>query len=433
MWCPIVRHQGEGLAMTVKAVEMDTAQGANPRRDDELSPAYELLERTLAGARANDRPDLVRRLLGVQEELGALSDRDGEAKAVEIAAREALRALDSLESDLRSRRAMLADPAHAPRLRAELASIKARSEHLAGIAGSWRPLLDSSAASGSANLEFHLRSRTGAVLAEAERTINSGDPDKGREQLNGWLRQQLVQEADATYRLLHADVGRAAGQVADQLGLGAPHRVPAPRVISPDQLVDTLPYRPPAAGAAPGPGRLLSVLLLGFGGVAVALAAAWFLGAVVSVTALPAWLLVALAGVGVLAVTGVAVNGERSRRLSRRRADAIAAVRSVVGEFGLALGRQAHHAVNGLYLDLHQATAASVVARFAAVAGELDAIQGAAETAARGPAELTAIAVELDSLTELREQGMRLIESRGAAALTLLPGGQVEERIRAIA
>jgi hypothetical protein len=397
-------------------------------RNDELSPAYELLEHTLAGARANDRPDLVRRLLAVQEELDALADRDGEAKAVEIAAREALRALDSLEADLGSRRAMFADPAHAPRLRAELASIKARSEQLAATAGNWQPLLDRSAASGSANLEFHLRSRTAAVLAEAEQTINRVDPDNGREQLNGWLRQQLVREADATYRLLHADVSRVAGQVAGQLGLRAVHRVPAPRVISPDLLVDALPHRPPAATAAPGPARLLSVLIPGFAVLAAALVAVYLLGFTV-----PAWVLIAVGGVGALAVTGVAVSGERKRRLARRRADALGVVRSIVGEFGVALGRQAHNAVGGLHQELRRATAAAVVARFAAVAEELDTIQGAAETAARGPAELAAISDDLDTLTELRARAARLLESRSVPGLTLLAGLQLQEPVRAIA
>jgi hypothetical protein len=397
-------------------------------RDDELSPACELLEHTLAGARANDRPDLVRRLLAVQEELDALADRDGEAKATEIAAREALRALDSLEADLGSRRAMLADPAHAPRLRAELASIKARSEQLAATAGNWQPLLDRSAASGSANLEFHLRSRTAAVLVEAEQTINRGDPANGREQLNGWLRQQLVREADATYRLLHADVSGVAGQVAGQLGLRAAHRVPAPRVVSSDLLVDALPYRPPAATAAPGPARLLGVLIPGFAVLAAALVAGYLLG-----VALPVWLLIAFGGMGALAVTGVAVSGERKRRLARRRADALGVVLSIVGEFGVALGRQAHDAVGGLHQELRRATAASVVARFAAVAEELDAIQGAAETAARGPAELAAISDDLDTLTELRARATRLLESRSVPGLTLLAGLQLEEPVRAIA
>jgi hypothetical protein len=410
--------------MIVKSAEMNTAQGANPRRDDELSPAYDLLEQTLAGARANDRPDLVRRLLAVQEELDALADRDGEAKAVEIAAREALRALDTLESDLSSRRAMLADPTHAPRLRAELASIKARSEQLAAAAANWQPLLHRSAASANANLEFHLRARTGAVLAEAEQTINRGDPGTGREQLSGWLGQQLVREADATYRLVHADVSRVAGQVAGQLGLRAAHLVPAPRVVSPDRLVDTLSHRPPAAAAALGPARLLSVLIPGFAVIAAALGAAHLLGVPVG-----SWLVIAFGGVGALAVTGVAVSGERKRRLARRRADAIGVVRSIVEEFGLALGRQAHNAVGGLHQDLHRATAASVAARFAAVAEELDAIRGAAETAADSPAELAAITGDLDSLTDLRAQATRLL----VPGLTLLAGGQLEEPVRAIA
>jgi hypothetical protein len=99
----------------------------------------------------------------------------------------------------------------------------------------------------------------------------------------------------------------------------------------------------------------------------------------------------------------------------------------------VALGRQAHNAVGGLHQELRRATAASVVARFAAVAEELDAIQGAAETAARGPAELAAISEDLDTLTDLRGRAARLLESRSVAGLTLLAGGQHQEPVRAIA
>jgi hypothetical protein len=199
-------------------------------------------------------------------------------------------------------------------------------------------------------------------------------------------------------------------------------------VVAPDLLVDALPYRPPAATAAPGPARLLSVLIPGFAVLAAALVAVYLLG-----VTLPVWLLIAVGGVGALAVTGVAVSGERKRRLARRRADALGVVRSIVGEFGVALGRQAHNAVGGLHQELRRATAASVVARFAAVAEELDAIQGAAETAARGPAELAAISEDLDTLTDLRGRAARLLESRSVAGLTLLAGGRHQEPVRAIA
>jgi len=319
---------------------MQTTQGTHP-----ATAADELLELTLDRARDYDRPDLVNRLGKMRGQLAELAAGVDDAEAGQIVARGALRALDSLDTDLQTRHATLADPAYSARLRAELANVRARSERLAVGTRTWRPTFDRAAAELEANLRFQLRSRPGTVLADAEQAINSHDPAKDEAVLADWLRRRLAFEADATYLLLHAEVRRLAAELAGQLGLPAPHRVAPARVVAPDALV---------AGLAPRPLH----------------------------------------------------TPEGIRRLAGRRADALAAVRATVDEFLHVLTGQLTAARYALLSDLHRVTAESATTQFVAVAAELTAIGAATGLAADGPA---AIAEQRAAINALRERALALL------------------------
>ncbi|HEX4249296.1 MAG TPA: hypothetical protein VH008_15650 [Pseudonocardia sp.] len=323
---------------------MQTTQGTHPGSTPRIE-ADDLLELTLDRARDYDRPDLVNRLNKMRGQLEELPGQVGDREAGEIVARAALRALDSLDTDLEARHATLSDPAYSARLRAELADVRARSEHLAGGMRTWRAAFDHAAAALESNLQFQLRTRPGTVLADAEQAINSHDPAKDEAVLAGWLRERLTFEADAAYRLLHTEVHRLAAEMAGQLGLPAPYQVAPARVLPPDVLVGALAQRP----------------LRAQGG---------------------------------------------GRRLSARRADALAAVRATVDEFLHMLHGQLTGARYALLSELHGATAAESAARFAAVAAELTSIGAATGLAADGPA---AIAEQRAAIAALRARAVALL------------------------
>jgi hypothetical protein len=311
---------------------MHTTQGTQP-----ATAADALLELTLDRARDYDRPDLVNRLGKMRGQLDEVAGGVDEAEAGQIIARGALRALDSLDADLEARHATLADPAYAARLRAELADVRARSERLAVGTRTWRPTFERAAAALEGNLRFQLHTRPGAVLADAEQAINSHDPAKDDAVLTDWLLRRLAFEADATYRLLYAEVRRLAAELAGQLGLPAPHRVAPARVTAPDALV---------AGLAPRPLRT------------------------------------------------------SGRRLAGRRADALAVVHATVDEFVRVLAGQLTAARYTLLTDLHRATAESATTRFAAVAAELTAIGAATGLAADGPSAIAEQRAAITALRE---------------------------------
>jgi hypothetical protein len=140
---------------------------------------------------------------------------------------------------------------------------------------------------------------------------------------------------------------------------------------------------------------------------------------------LPGWLIGACAVVAALCLAGAKATGERKRQLDRRRADATRAVRSTVEEFRFTLTKHIRDTLLATQLDLRRATTAAVALRGRAMAEELDRVRGAAETANRAPAELAALARDLESLAELRERALdlRLASSVPAASWTLPRAG----------
>jgi hypothetical protein len=246
---------------------MNTARGPRLGTDTNDGDAaihriHRLLDLTLEGAHANDRPDLIRRLTRVRHEASTTATADPDI--IHAAACEALRALDTLEADLRVRRALLSDPARTARLRAELADAQQRYDRFTTHAQRCQHLLGDGFAAISAEVDFQLRARSRAVFSEIERDINDGDPAKDHGEINRRLRDRLVTEAASVYQLLAGGVARLAADIACQLERPATHRAARMPVTPPRRLVDDLPApQPPTRDHTPVPARLLALMMPG--------------------------------------------------------------------------------------------------------------------------------------------------------------------------
>lgn len=394
-------------------------KGQGPGSRSSTDQARDVLDAAVRGAEANDRPDLIARLRRARDDLAGpcgARTRGGQDDLVRAAVEQAVRALDSLEADLRARRHMLDDPSRAARLRAELADARVRYERFSTLGREWPHALGDGFATVNSDLDFYLRSRVRDVLSEAERAINGGDPgrDADREMVQAWLHQRLVAEADRAYRRLDAGARHVAEQVANQLGLARPHRFVAPRLSPPERLVAELPAPPPMpSGHAPMPARLLTVFMPAYGGIMMALVLSRFLG-----LALPGWLIGVCAVVGAITLGGAALSGERGRQRDRRRAEAVIAARSMVEEFHLALSKQLRDGARALHQDLRRATTDVVNRRSAALTEELDSARAAASAAERATTELGHIEEDRNTLAELREQALTLLRVAPAPATT---------------
>src|SRR5919198_716725 len=141
---------------------------------DVVSSAGELLDLLVQCAKPNRRPDLTRRLHQARLSLDAAAEAaDSPEAVVRQVAGEALRALDSLAVDLRTRRATLGDDGRARRLRSELDALRTRSEEFTQASREWPHLLAHNFAKVGADLEFELRTRLRALVDETELAIEA--------------------------------------------------------------------------------------------------------------------------------------------------------------------------------------------------------------------------------------------------------------------
>jgi hypothetical protein len=392
------------------------------RRRTDLVAVGELVEHALRGAEANDRPDLTARLRAARATLAGLDpeapgvsgagpvpypeERAGEVVrgAVEVTAR----ALSSLEVDLRARRAMLADPARAARLRAELADAQDRYARCAAATRDWPDRLGDGFAALGSELDFHLRARTRTVRTEAEAAIEAGDPARDVEPFQVWLGQRLEAETETVYRLLHTGVGRLTERLRTGLQLTAVDRTRGVHVSSPARLVAELPRRSRTAHRqAPIPSRLLTVFMPSYGGVMMTLVVSHFLG-----LALPGWATAAGALLGAFALGGAALSGERHRQRQQRQGQAIGMVRDTLDDYQLALSQQLRTATRTLQQDLRRAVEDAVTAQRNALADQVDAMERAAATANRAGIALADVDTDLGTLATLAGQAHTLLNSQ---------------------
>jgi hypothetical protein len=353
-----------------------------------VDEALDLLGTTLAGAQANDREDLARRLRAARDDLTGATTAGRRVAAMRAASQELTRALDSLRSDLRYRRAALADPARGARLRAELSALRKRSSRLRAVSREWSQILGDGFAGLSSDVEFSLRTRTRTVVADTEHDIGEHDPGKERAAVLQRFRDRLAAEADR----LRVELDYGVRVVADRLteGTELTERLPMPRIpIPPGAETVALIAEPPAgdAGRTPIPARLLTVVMPSYGGVMMAFVLTRFLG-----LAVPVWMLVTAACLGAVGLGGAALSGERKRGLDRRRGELRTAVRTMVDEFQLTVGKQARDAARSANGELRRAVTAALTRRD----DELDARLGAALSAVEGLEKLAANLTDID-------------------------------------
>jgi hypothetical protein len=211
----------------------------------------------------------------------------------------------------------------------------ARASRPARDRRSWTRVLADGAAAAASDVDFDLRTRVRAVLAEAEQAIDDGDPGENWSRFDHWLRDRLTFEATRTCALLQE---RTAG-LASVLNfhLDQPGRAPLqpPPVPPLPELFEHLPQRgAPKNSRRPLATRGRTLLLSAYGGVMMT-----FVLARLAKLAVPTWLLVAAALVAAVALSGASLAGDRTRQLERRRSRAKTLVRHCTDGYLLGAGK----------------------------------------------------------------------------------------------
>ncbi|KUL42008.1 hypothetical protein [Actinoplanes awajinensis] len=355
----------------------------------------DVVQKVLQGAAANLRPDLERRMSMAAAELA-----DGRPAMIIVEA--VMHALQSLEVDLRSRRAAMADPRHRARLAAEARDDESRLRAFQAQAGKWPRALSDALAATMSDIEFAVHNWLRALLDEGTAVIES--PGLAGADLDRWLRQRLVAETEAVHRALHVAAREIGEQVAASIGVSeavppvhldleppaelVAHIRRGPRILSERQTMAT---------------RLVSVLMPAYSGIMIALIVPRFLG-----LAMPYWLSTAVAASGAIALGGTALAGEKQRQRSRRNSESAAELRSLIDTFRMAVGKRARDGIRAIELQMQGGLSEAVTNQSQRLLAVAEASRRSAQAGEQPEQALTAIDLDLAFIGELRERTQRL-------------------------
>ena len=350
----------------------------------------ELVRLVLEGAAANGRPDLARQLRA--------------ASTAEVPAT-ILRALESIEVDLRCRRAALVEPGRGARLDAEARHAEQRRRGFEEHAAKWPRLLGDALSAVDSDFEYTAQLRLRSVVEDGTTRIESGarSDSGGRrgEELGVWLRERLATEADELQRMLRSATATAAEQLATTLDLTVPMPA-APIALDPPAVPSRRPGRsdrPPLAS------RLLGVIMPTYSGMMIAIVLPRMFD-----LAMPIWLIVTVAVIGALTMGGAALAGERQRQAGRRSAETGGELRSTVDAFRMTLFKQARDAIRAVELELHAAIGDAVRQRTRRLSAEAAALRERAADCQRPDGALTDIDTDLESVRELGSRARKLVQ-----------------------
>lgn len=370
-----------------------------PAERDELNELSELIQLVLQGAEANQRPDLVRRLSRATDVIAARGATGTDAASV---ASTLVQALGSLEIDLQTRRAALRDPGRTARLVAEMRHAEGGLRQFQDRSGEWPRALGEALVAAAQDIEFDAGGRLRALLEEGTAAIESGA--RTGDDVDPWLRKRLAAEADACSHALRSVADGVLRDLATSLELTTSLPRPEFALASSEELVAGLGSRPRALPGRPSlSGRLLGVVMPTYGGTMMALVLPRFFN-----LPMPGWLIAVSAAVGAMTMGGAAVAADRQRQVGQRSAEVVAAMRSVVDAFQMALVRQIRDSVRTLEQELYGCLAEGIEHQLRLLSAEAAAARRAADATGHTDQAVADIETDLSCLHTLRNRALRI-------------------------
>jgi Dynamin family len=326
------------------------------------------------------------------------------AGAARLLLRSAAADTDGVLAELRAvhlaRRSCLADPKRAGELLAGLNRAKEAVLALRDGTARWQTALYDGVADMSAEADFELRSRTRAVVSEAEDAIDEGDPTPHWAEIIEWLTDRTSAEVTCVYSLLIRRARALAGHASELLHVAAPSL----GISIPASLLDGIdPAGRPDEHTSGSVAHGLTALRGAYGGVAMLSTFARMAGLLVPTPLNLAWALL---------MGGQGFSVERQRVLMQRRAQAKAIIRRYIDEVTFQIGKDTRDALKVVQRTLRD-TCLERVDQMQRTANEaLQAAQQAMQTdAADRAGGLRVIDAELSSILQLRSQLAPVLEA----------------------
>lgn len=382
-----------------------------------LTEIRQLVQLVLLGAEANERPDLVRRMQRVADEVAGPAGPAAQSAVTSI-----IRALESLEVDLRARRAGLNDPGLAARLNAESRHAEARLSRFQERIAGWPRTLNDALAKADSDLEYAVQNRLRDLLEEGQALIES--PGRSGDECERWLAERLVSELDRCQGALRAAADVVAAGMSAALELPAQLPPMETALEAAEEVLAHLPrFRRDVAGREPIYTRLVAIIMPAYSGMMVGLVLPKLLG-----LQLPSWLIVTAAVAGVVCLGGAAFAGEHRRQTSRRHADAVGDLRSVVDAFRLAIGKQVRDASRSIERQLFAAVGEAVTSQTRRLSDVADRIRNETGDDRSGRQALADIDADLESVRDLQLRARRIRSSGSVQQVLARSDGRLGEQ-----
>lgn len=178
----------------------------------------------------------------------------------------------------------------------------------------------------NSDVDFDLRRRMQNIRTAAENAVEATDPKEGWDAITDWLRTQLATEVRANHEFAVTSIRALSVNGAKFLNLGESQIVDPPAPVVPEQLsvsLKELPKPPHQSGVGT---LIMNIALRAYVGFVM-----FFL--ITSVTGIELNILIGIAPA--LLLGGLALQEERSRRVTSRRLTAAQVLRNYITEFGM--------------------------------------------------------------------------------------------------
>ncbi len=381
--------------------------------------AMEIVDLTIAQAHEAERNDLVQRLsdarrllvdtpsplhvVGEPRRIAA----DVDQTSLRAVTNHVVFALDQLTEMLRFRRSRLVRPGRSAQARTSARVAEERLDEVRSSSVRWQKLLHDSFATITSDVEFDLRQRMQAVLAEAEETIEHGDPGQNWDEFTGWLRQRATCEAHAIHDLAVTSSRSVSLQVAKHVAPGEMHIIdPPPPTISAEL--------PTALTSDKALGRSRVSISSGMNIVFPAYGIFMMFFVLTNVIHLLP-LSPAIGLVPAVLVGGLVIIEERKRQLDKRRAQANMAVRSFLTDFSMRVTKDSRDLMRRLEQELRDAYGARSEQLQRSLTGTLNAFHRTLTELEQAPALLEQIDADLAMLADLRGRATAIIPAELSA------------------
>jgi hypothetical protein len=316
---------------------------------------------------------------------------------------------DQLGGQFEAEKMALTDPAAKAALVAGLEQAKARADTLKSQAARWNTTLGDGVGDLTSDLDFDLRARIRAAMAEADTSIEQLDPADAWDEFQPWLVNTISQAVVANYRFLTERAANLAREVGGHFDSQGNELLAELEIHNAANVLSRVSVDPRLEVDGGGMSSHGFTLFRGsFSGVLIA----GLLGgiSVLAPVAAPIGL-----GAGLL-MGRKAVKDEKERALVRRRQDAKNAVRRYCDEVSFQVGKDSRDTLRRVQRQLrdHYSARAEELTRSTS-----EAVRAANEAGRLAEADrakrLKDVQAEIDRIKNLRQQAEKLATAPAGA------------------